>query len=41
MRGPSVAVFGTREGKTESARRVERVSGEVIRETVKAGPSRE
>ena len=41
VRGPSVAVFGTGEGKTELAKRVERVGGEVIRETVKAGPSRE
>ena len=41
VRDPSVAVFGTGEGKTELARRVERVGGEVIRETVKAGPSRE
>ena len=31
VRGPSVAVFGAGEGKTELARRVERVSGEVIR----------
>ncbi len=30
VRGPSVAVFGTGEGKTELARRVDRVSGEVI-----------
>ena len=41
VRGPSVAVFGTGESKAELARRVERVGGEVIRETVKAGPSRE
>ncbi len=41
VRGPSVAVFGAGEGKTELARRVERVGGEVIRETVKAKPSRE
>ena len=41
MRGPSVAVFGAGEGKTELARRVERVGGEVIRETVEARPSRE
>ncbi len=41
VRGPSVAVFGTGEGKTELARSVERVGGEVIRETVKAVPSRE
>ena len=41
VRGPSVAVFGAGEGKTELARRVERVGGEVIRETVKAGQGRE
>ena len=41
VRGPSVAVFGTGESKAELARRVERVGGEVIRETVKAGPSGE
>ncbi len=41
VRGPSVAVFGTGEGKTELARRVHRVGGEIIRETVKAGPGRE
>ena len=41
VRGPSVAVVGTGEGKTELARRVERVGGEVIRETVEARPSRE
>ncbi len=35
------AVFGAGEGKTELPRRVERVGGEVIRETVKARPSRE
>jgi hypothetical protein len=41
VRGPSVAVFGTGEGKTELARmRVDRVGGEVIRETMKAGPGR-
>ena len=34
VRGPSVAVFGAGEGKTELARRVDRVGGEVIRETV-------
>ncbi len=41
VRGPSVAVFGAGEGKTELARRVERVGGEVIRKTVEARPSRE
>ncbi len=41
MRGPSVAVFGTGEGKTELARRVDRVGGEIVRETVKAGPGGE
>ena len=41
VRGPSVAVFGAGEGKTELARRVERVGGEVIRETVEARPSRD
>jgi predicted enzyme related to lactoylglutathione lyase len=41
VRGPSVAVFGAGEGKTELARRVEGVGGEVIRETVEARPSRE
>jgi hypothetical protein len=30
VRGPSVAVFGTGEGKTELARRVDRVGGEII-----------
>ena len=41
VRGPSVTMFGAGEGKTELARRVERVGGEVIRETVEARPSRE
>ena len=41
VRGLSVAVVGTGEGKTELARRVERVGGEAIRETVEARPSRE
>jgi hypothetical protein len=42
VRGPSVAVFGTGEGKTELARRMDnRVGGEVIWKTVKAGPGRE
>ncbi len=41
VRGPSVAVFGTGEGKTELARRVDRVGGEVIWETVEAGSGRE
>jgi hypothetical protein len=37
VRSPSVfAVFGTGEGKTELARRVDKVGGEVIWETVKA-----
>ncbi len=40
VRGPSVAVFGAGEGKTELTRR-ERVGGEVIRETVEARPSKE
>jgi hypothetical protein len=30
VRGPSVAVFGTGEGKTELAKGVDRVGGEVI-----------
>jgi hypothetical protein len=30
VRGPSVAVFGTREGKTELARGMNRVGGEVV-----------
>jgi hypothetical protein len=34
-------MFGAGEGKTELARRVERVGGEVIRETMEARPSRE
>jgi hypothetical protein len=38
VRGPSVAVFRTGEGKTELARRMDRVGGEVIWETVKAKP---
>jgi hypothetical protein len=37
VRGPSVAVFGTGEGKTELARRVDRVGGEVIWGTVNVG----
>jgi hypothetical protein len=41
VRGPSVAVFGTGESKTDLARRMDRVGGEVIWETVKAGPGRE
>ncbi len=41
MRGPSVAVFGTGEGKTELARGVNRGGGEVVWETVEAGPGRE
>ncbi len=42
VRGPSVAVFGTGgEGKAELARRVDRVGGEIVRETVKAGPGGE
>ncbi len=41
MRCPSVAVFGAGESKTKLARMVDRVGGEVIRETVKAGPGRE
>ena len=41
VRGPCVAVVGTVKGKTELARRVERVGGEVIRETVEARPSRD
>ncbi len=41
VRGASVAVFGTGESKTELARRVDRVGGEIVRETVKAGPGRE
>jgi hypothetical protein len=41
VRGPSVAVFGTGEGKAELARRVDRVGGCIVRETVKAGPSGE
>ena len=41
VRGPSVAVFGTGEGKAELARRVNRVGGEVIWETVKARPGGE
>ena len=41
VRGPSVAVFGTGEGKIELARRVDRVGGEVIWKTVKAGQGRE
>ena len=34
VRGPSVAVFGTGEGKTELAKGVDRVGGEVVWETV-------
>ncbi len=41
VRSPSVAVFGTREGKAELARRVDRMGGEIVRETVKAGPGGE
>jgi hypothetical protein len=41
VRGPSVPVFGTGEGKTKLARKVDRVGREVIWETVKAGPGRE
>ena len=41
MRGPSVAVVGTGEGKTELARGVKGVGGEVVWETVYAGPGRE
>jgi hypothetical protein len=41
VRGPSVAVFGTREGKAKLARGVNRVGGEVVWETVEAGPGRE
>ncbi len=36
VRGPSVAVFGTREGKAKLARGVNRVGGEVVWETVEA-----
>ncbi len=41
VRGPSVAVVGTGESKTELARGVKRVGGEVVWETVEAGPGRE
>ncbi len=41
VRGPSVAVFGIREGKAKLARGVNGVGGEVIWETVEAGPGRE
>ncbi len=34
-------VFGTREGKAKLARGVNRVGGEVVWETVEAGPGRE
>ncbi len=40
VRGSSVAVFGTGEDNTELARRLDRVGGEVIWETVKAGPGK-
>ncbi len=39
VRGPSVAVFGTGEGKTELAKR--RQDREFVWETVEAGPGRE
>ena len=39
VRSPSVV--GTGEGKTELARGVKRVGGEVVWETVEAGPGRE
>ncbi len=38
---PSVAVVGTGEGKTELASGMKRVGGEVVSETVEAGPDRE
>jgi hypothetical protein len=41
VRGPSVVVVGTGEGKTELAMEVKRVGGEVVWETVEAGPGRE
>ncbi len=41
VRGPSVLVFGTREGKAKLARGVNRVGREVVWETVEAGPGRE
>jgi hypothetical protein len=41
VRGPSVAVFGAGEGKAELARRVDRMGGEVVRDTVKARPGGE
>jgi hypothetical protein len=41
VRGPNVAVVGTGEGKTELTRGVKGVGGEVVWETVEAGPGRE
>ena len=41
VRGPSVAVVGTGEGKTELAGGVEGVGGEVVWEVVEARPGRD
>ena len=41
VRGPSVAMVGTGEGKTELAGEVEGVGGEVVWEVVEARPGRD
>ena len=41
VRGPSVAMVGTGEGKTELAGGVEWVGGEIVWEVVKARPGRD
>jgi hypothetical protein len=41
VRGPSVAMFGTGEGKAELARGVDGVGGDAVWETAEAGPGRD